>query len=188
MVSAYLSLIVLLAILRLFELALSRRNAAWVFEQGGIEVGQGHFRVMKALHAAFLIGCVVEVWLLRRPFEPVLGFTMLGLLVLTQGLRYWAIFSLGKLWNVRVIVIPGSEPVSRGPYRFLRHPNYLAVVLEGIAIPLIHGAWITAVVFTVANALLLRVRIRVEERALAEHCGYEERFSERRRFLPRWSA
>ncbi|HET6346370.1 MAG TPA: isoprenylcysteine carboxylmethyltransferase family protein, partial [Myxococcota bacterium] len=97
---------------------------------------------------------------------------MLAAALAAQGLRYWAIGSLGRRWNVRVIVLPNVPAVTRGPYRFLRHPNYVAVVLEGMAVPLIHGAWWTAVAFTLANALLLRVRIRCEEDALARFGAY----------------
>ena len=93
---------------------------------------------------------------------------MLALLVAAHALRWWCITSLGPQWNTRVVVVPGLALVARGPYRWLRHPNYVAVVVEGVALPLVHSAWITAVVFTVLNAVLLRTRIRVEDRALAE--------------------
>ncbi|MEO1172759.1 MAG: isoprenylcysteine carboxylmethyltransferase family protein, partial [Myxococcota bacterium] len=96
--------------------------------------------------------------------------------LLAQGLRYWVIGTLGPMWNVRVIVIPGAAVVTAGPYRWLRHPNYLAVVLEGICLPLVHGAWITALAFSAANAWLLRVRIRCEEQALSASTDYRQRF------------
>mgnify|MGYP000946539663 CR=1 FL=1 len=181
---AYLVLLGLVALERGFELRLSRRNAERALAAGGIEVGAGHFGVMRALHAAFFVACAVEVVLLDRPFDPRVGLPMLGLAAAAQGLRYWAITALGPRWNVRVIVVPGAPVVTSGPYRFLRHPNYAAVVAEGIAIPLIHGAWITALVFTLANAWLLATRIRVEERALAEHCPQSERLDARPRFVP----
>jgi methyltransferase len=92
---------------------------------------------------------------------------MLALVVASQALRWWCIATLGRRWNTRVIVVPGMPPVRSGPYQFLRHPNYVAVVVEGVALPLVHAAWITAVVFTVLNAALLAVRIRVEDAALA---------------------
>lgn len=184
MVIAYLAFLVLLAGERIVELELSRRHAAWAFAHGGIELGRGHFAAMRALHAAFLVACGAEVLLAARPFVPAIGVPMLGLALAAQGLRYWAIASLGPHWNVRVIVVPGVPAVTRGPYRFLRHPNYVAVALEGVAVPLVHGAWITAVAFTLANAVLLAVRIRCEEDALARHCGYGERLGGRPRFLP----
>jgi methyltransferase len=109
---------------------------------------------------------------------------MLTLLVLAQVLRYWAVLTLGTRWNVRVLVVPGDAAIVTGPYRYLRHPNYLAVIVEGFAVPLVHSAWLTALAFTALNAALLRVRIRCEEAALAAHCGYAERFATRHRFIP----
>jgi methyltransferase len=169
MVIAYLSFLGLVGLERTFELAVSRRNAAWAFSQGGIEHGREHFFAMKLLHTGFFAACALEVVLLGRPFLLWLGAPMLALALAAQALRYWAIASLGKRWNVRVITIPGMPLSTAGPYRFLRHPNYLAVVLEGIAIPLIHTAFLTAMAFSLLNAWMLRTRIRCEERAL----GYE---------------
>ena len=151
---------------RVAELVVSTRNARWSRERGGIEHGLGHFPFMVVLHTGLLVGAVAEVWLLDRPFVPVLGFTMLALVLASQALRWWCIATLGHQWNTRVVVVPGLSLVSGGPYRVLRHPNYVAVVVEGLALPLVHSAWLTAAVFTVLNALLLRVRIRVEDDAL----------------------
>jgi methyltransferase len=184
MVVAYLVLLALIGAERLFELQLSRRNAAWAFERGGIESGRRHFFWMRLLHIAFLAGCALEVTLLQRHFDARVGLPMLALVFAAQALRFWTIASLGPLWNARVIVVPGLPVVTRGPYRWLSHPNYLAVVIEGFAVPLIHGAWLTAVLFSAANAVLLIVRIRCEERALAEHCRYAERLGDRPRFVP----
>lgn len=164
----YTMFIGLTAIERLVEVVVSRRNAAWSFARGGVEYGQGHFPFMVVLHTGFLIGCVAEVWLLDRPFVPALGWPLVVLAILAQGLRWWCITTLGPRWNTRVIIVPGLPRITGGPYRFLRHPNYVAVVAEGIILPLIHTAWLTALVFTVLNAGLLWVRIRCEERALAE--------------------
>lgn len=167
---AYLLLIAVTAVERLVELVISKRNATWAFARGGREYGLGHFPWMVALHTSLLVGAVVEVFLLDRPFIPVLGWSMLVIALLCQAGRYWVIASLGRQWNTRVIVVPGLGRVERGPYRYrwLRHPNYLIVAVEGVALPLVHSAWITAVVFTALNAvLLLRFRIPAEERALA---------------------
>jgi methyltransferase len=152
---------------RLAELVVSKRNAAWSLARGGVETGRGHYPVMVVLHTGLLVGALVEAWLRRPAFVPALGFTMLALVLASQGLRWWCIATLGRQWNTRVIVVPGLSRVSRGPYRFLPHPNYVAVVVEGFALPLVHSAWITATVFTVCNAVLLAVRIRVEGRALS---------------------
>jgi len=182
--TAYLALLGLIALERLLELARSRRNAAWAFARGGIEVGRRHFRFMTVLHTLFLPACALEVWLLDRPFVPALGLPMLGLVLLAQGLRWWAVAALGQHWNIRAIVVPGLPVVQKGPYRFVRHPNYVAVVLEGLAVPLVHGAWLTAAGFTLLNLPLLAVRIRCEEAALVEHSDYG-RLDDVPRFVPR---
>lgn len=153
---------------RIAELAVSSRNARWSFAHGGVESGRRHFPPMVALHIGLLVACFAEAWFGPRPFLPALGLPMLGLVALSQGLRWWCIGTLGARWNTRVIVVPGLQLVGGGPYRWFRHPNYVAVVIEGIALPLVHTAWATAVVFTVANAvLLLCFRIPTENRALA---------------------
>lgn len=156
------------ALERLAELVVSARNARWSFARGGVESGRGHFPPMVALHTGLLVACVVEVHALDRPFVPALGWAALAAVVASQALRWWCIATLGPRWNTRVIVVPGLAPVTSGPYRVLRHPNYVAVVVEGIALPLVHTAWVTALAFTVLNAvLLLGFRIPAEERALA---------------------
>lgn len=162
----YYLLILAVGVERLVELVLSKRNARLAFAKGGKEFGRGHYPVMVIIHTALLVGCVVEVWLLHRPFIPWLGWPMLAVAVLAQVLRWWCITTLGQQWNTLVIVVPDAPLVQRGPYRWLHHPNYVAVVAEGIALPLVHTAWLTALCFTVANALLLTVRIRVENVAL----------------------
>lgn len=164
---AYLALLAATAAERIVELVLSTRHARAAFARGGVEYGRGHFPALVALHVGLLLGCAAEVLLAHRPFLPWLGWPMLFLVLLSQGLRYWCIATLGLQWNTRVIVVPGAGRVSGGPYRYMPHPNYVAVVVEGFALPLVYSAWITALVFTVANAvLLLGVRIPVEERAL----------------------
>lgn len=167
-------LIVLVALERLAELVVSQRNAEWSLRQGGVETGQKHYVFMVVLHTGLLVGVLAEVWLRRPDFLPALGWTMLGLVVASQALRWWCITTLGRRWNTRVIVVPGLPRVSGGPYRRIPHPNYVAVVVEGFALPLVHSAWITAIVFTVANVFLLRVRIRVEDAALRTLPGATE--------------
>lgn len=160
-------LVLAVALERVAELVVSRRSAAWSRSQGGVETGQRHYPVMVALHTGLLVGALLEVWLRRPDFLPLLGWPMLGVVVASQALRWWCIATLGRRWNTRVIVVPGMPPVVRGPYRFSRHPNYVAVVLEGVALPLVHTAWLTAALFSVGNVLLLWVRLRVENAALA---------------------
>lgn len=163
----YVALVGATALERLAELVVSARNARWSFARGGVESGRGHFPAMVALHTGLLLACVAEAWLADRPFLPWLGWPMLVLVLASQGLRWWCITTLGPRWNTRVIVVPGLPLVARGPYRWLRHPNYVAVVVEGFALPLVHSCWVTAVAFTVLNAVLLaRFRIPAEERAL----------------------
>lgn len=162
----YVALVVAVGLERLAELVVSQRNAGWSFRRGGREYGAGHYPAMVVLHTGLLVGCAAEVWLADRPFVAWLGWPMLAVVLGSQGLRWWCINTLGHQWNTRVIITPGLPLVSRGPYRWLKHPNYVAVVAEGAALPLVHGAWLTALTFTVLNALLLRVRIGVENAAL----------------------
>ncbi|MEU2184008.1 isoprenylcysteine carboxyl methyltransferase family protein [Streptomyces thermolilacinus] len=164
--NAYALLVLAVAVERGAELVVARRNARWSLERGAVEFGRRHYPVMVALHTGLLVGCVAEVWLAGRPFDPLLGWTMSALVAAAQALRWWCVVTLGPRWNTRVLVVPGLPLVAAGPYRWLRHPNYVAVVVEGLALPLVHGAWVTATVFTLANAALLAVRVRCEEAAL----------------------
>jgi len=163
----YLLLIGAVALERVAELVVSQRNLAWSRAQGGVEFGSGHYPAMVVLHTALLVGCVVEVAVLDRPFLPALAWPMLAVVLGAQVLRWWCISTLGRQWNTRVVVVPGASRVTGGPYRLLSHPNYVAVIAEGIALPLVHTAWITACVFTALNAALLVTRIRTENTALA---------------------
>lgn len=160
-------LVLAVGVERLAELRVARRNAQWSHERGGREYGGGHYPVMVALHTALLAGCLIEVVLAHRGFVPALGWSMLVIVVAAQALRWWCIRTLGPQWNTRILVVPGLPLITAGPYRWLRHPNYVAVIAEGIALPLVHSAWITATVFTAANAMLLTARIRTEDAALA---------------------
>jgi methyltransferase len=180
----YILLVALVAVGRLFELRIADRNRRDLLARGGVEVAPGHYRWMVLQHASFLICCPLEVWLLGRPFVPALGIPMLLLVGLATGLRYWVISTLDGRWTTRIVVLPGSSPVTGGPYKFLRHPNYLAVITEIFALPLVHSAWLTAIVFSVLNGLILRVRIRAEEEALARTSDYATVFANRSRLLP----
>lgn len=160
------ALVAAVALERLAELVVARRHAHWAHERGARESGAGHYPVMVVLHTGLLVGAVLEAWLAGRPFVPGLGWPMLALVVASQALRWWCIATLGPQWNTRILVVPGLPRVRRGPYRMLPHPNYVAVVVEGAALPLVHTAWITAVVFTALNAVLLRTRIVAENAAL----------------------
>jgi methyltransferase len=164
--TAFTVLVLLVGVERLAEMVVSKRNAAWSLARGGRETGAGHYPVMVALHTGLLAGMLVEAWV-RRPDVPAwLAWSMLVVVLAAQALRWWCIATLGPRWNTRVIVVPGLPLVSTGPYRWFAHPNYVAVVAEGVALPLVHAAWITAVVFTILNAALLSVRMSVETKAL----------------------
>ena len=163
----YSLLIAAVAAERLAELVVARSNRAWSLAHGGEEFGAGHYPAMVVLHAALLVGCVVEPIVLHRPFVAALGWPMLAIAAAAQGLRWWCIATLKHQWNARVIVIPGAARVTDGPYRFVAHPNYVAVIAEGAALPLVHTAWVTALAFTLLNGVLLRTRISVENAALA---------------------
>lgn len=176
--------VALLAVQRLAELRLSARNVAKLRAQGAVEAGAGHMPVMRAMHAAWFVAMIAEVFLLGRPFVPWLAAVALVGLLAGQALRYAAIRALGDRWTVNVMVLPGAPPVTGGLYRRIRHPNYLGVILEIASVPLLHTAYLTSIVFTVLNALLLRVRIRAEERALREANDYDAALP-RPRFVPR---
>ncbi|HLW69915.1 MAG TPA: isoprenylcysteine carboxylmethyltransferase family protein [Candidatus Binataceae bacterium] len=180
---AYYALVALVGIERLFELWLSRRNARRAFAHGGIESGQRHYRAMVVVHTAFLAACVGEPAFFHREFPPVLGWVALAGVIAAQGLRYSAVIALGERWNTRIIVTPAAAPITSGPYRLVRHPNYIAVALELVALPMVRGCWLTAIVFSAANFVLMRIRVPAEEAALGTK--YAEAFADRRRFLPR---
>lgn len=161
----FIVLIIFLVAQRVSELVVSERNQRWAMSRGGIETGRGQYSVIVILHALFLLSLVLERQYLPRGWDPLWPF-WLGILILSQLLRAWSELSLGRSWNTRIIVIPGARPVLKGPYRFIRHPNYVAVVIEILAIPMLCGAYLTAGAFSVLNAVVLYWRIREEERAL----------------------
>ena len=162
--------VMLVGVQRLLELLYSRRNERRLRARGAVERGGGHYPVIVAVHALWLVSTLVE-GLLRGPEPPVWWPLPLAAFLLVQPLRYWAILSLGENWNTRVLVVPGAKLVRRGPYRYFPHPNYVVVGVEILTFPLIFGAWITAVVFSLLNAALLYVRIRTENRALRDLAG-----------------
>jgi methyltransferase len=161
-------LVVLLALQRIVELRLSSRHEAIIRSRGGREHAAWQIQAMKVLHAGWFIAMLLEVYVLRRPFIPGLSLLALLTLIAGQSLRYAAIRSLDWRWTVKVMTLPGLPLVRKGIYRYLRHPNYLGVVLEILAVPLLHSAYSTAIVFSLLNLLLLCARIRTEDRALRD--------------------
>jgi len=167
MMVAYYALIGLVACQRLSELWISRRNARWMLERGGHEVGRGHYPIAVTLHTTFLASLICETSLLHK--QPASWWWIpFAAFLLAQALRYWSMISLGHFWNTRIFILPGAELIRRGPYRFLHHPNYRAVVVEIVTLPLIVQAYFTAVIFSILNAVFLTIRIRAEEEALSE--------------------
>lgn len=171
---AFVALVVLVAVQRLVELSVSKRNFCRALERGGVESGAQLYPWMAAMHVGFLIAGPVEVLLLDRPWVPTLAAVMVTSLLLAQLLRYWAVQTLGDRWTTRVVCVPGDPLVTTGPYRWLRHPNYVAVAVEFAALPLIHTAWLTAASFSLMNAIVLRRRVVVEDAALRQYCRRPE--------------
>ena len=162
----FLIIVGLTGIERLIELRIGAKNQRWSMDRGGQEYGHGHWPWMVLLHTGFLLSMVAEALLMPTQPRAVLTVLMLAVALASQGLRWWCIRTLGHRWNPRVIVVPGTAPVRSGPYRWIKHPNYVAVAMEGIALPMIHACWRTALGFTIANAFLMVVRIRCENTAL----------------------
>jgi methyltransferase len=158
-------LIAAIAVQRMLELHIAHRNRTWMLENGAKEYGKQHYPLFFLLHAGWLVGLIIETY--QRGAISAHWYLYLGLFGLAQGLRYWSIRSLGMFWNTRILIIPGRELIQQGPYRYFRHPNYIAVIVELATVPLIFDAWITAVAATLLNLmLLLRIRIPAEEKAL----------------------
>lgn len=157
----------LVACERVLELIVARRNLRWSLRHGGVQIAGAHDGAILAVHVFLLAGSVAEVWIWKKPMIPAVSVAMVVIVLFAQGLRWWCITTLGHRWNTRVVIVPSLPPVTTGPYRWLSHPNYVAVVIEGVALPMAGLAWGTAIVFTLMNSPLLASRIRVEDAALA---------------------
>ncbi|MDX1663299.1 MAG: isoprenylcysteine carboxylmethyltransferase family protein [Candidatus Promineifilaceae bacterium] len=181
----FLILLLALAVQRLLEIRLSRRHEEALVAAGGQVHGEGQYRIMTALHTGWFVAMIAEL-LGRRPrFRPWLAALAAPLFLLGQALRYTAIRTLGERWTTTVVTLPGAPPVTRGIYSHVRHPNYVGVVLELAAFPLMHSLTWTAALFSLANLLLLRARIRLEEQVLARDSRYLSHLGDRPRFVPR---
>jgi methyltransferase len=174
----------LIIVQRLVELYIANRNRKWMINQGGYEVGQEHYIYLVLLHATFFISIIAEVNYMERSLA-FWWYVPFAVFCITQGIRIWCLFSLGRFWNTRIVILPGAKVVAKGPYRFLRHPNYLIVITEILVIPLIFQAYFSSVIFTLLNALVLYIRIPYEEKALQEATNYDEVFKSRSRFIPK---
>ena len=164
---AFTILLLFVSFERIAELVVSKRNLTWSFDQGGIEYGRSHYKYMVAIHIGLLAGSLIEVWVVRPDLHLLLSWGMFALALGSQALRWWCISTLGKRWNTLVVIIPGLPVISNGPYRWFKHPNYVAVVVEGFALPLVGFAWRTALIFTILNAFVLKSRLKSENAALA---------------------
>jgi len=185
MTFAYLALLVLVGIGRLAELGISRRNQHRLAAQGAHKVPEPHFRWMVLLHGAVLIGAGSEVLFLHRPLIPSLAGSMLVLFILANLLRWWVVHALAGHWNVELMDASHIKVVSSGPYRWVRHPNYVGVVAEVFSLPMIHTAWITAIAGTLGYVVILGRRLRLEDGFLMANPAYRLAMGEKPRFLPR---
>ncbi len=180
----FIGIVAAIVLQRLFELGISKRNAAYLLAQGGREHNDNLLGVVKVLQVSWWIAAITEVWLLDRPFIPILAAVALVATLAGQVLRYLSMRSLGQRWTLPIITLPNQPVVSSGIYSYLRHPNWLGVILEIAALPLIHSAYLTAVCFSLANALLMSKRIEAEEQALSEDTNYAYAFADKPRFIP----
>ena len=184
-VIAFLALLGAVATLRLVELRISRRHQRDMVARGAAKVEDPRFRWMVLLHTAVLIGAAVEVMFLHRPFYPVFAAICFVIFLAANAVRWWVIRTLGDHWNVQVVDSTSLGVVTTGPFRYVRHPNYAAVFVEMLVLPLIHCAWITAVVGSAAHVFVLSRRINTEESVLFSDAHYREAMSGKPRFLPR---
>jgi methyltransferase len=180
----YLGLLAAVGVLRLVELWISRRHQKRMLARGAARVPEPHFKWMVVVHTGGLVGAALEVVLLRRPFLPLLGGAMLALFLASNLMRFWVVRTLGDLWSVQVMDSTRIGVVTTGPFRLVRHPNYTGVILEMISLPLIHTAWITAIVASLGYSLALFLRIRAEESVLMANPEYRTAMGHKPRFLP----
>lgn len=168
---------------RFIEIIISKRNANWIKARGGYEVGAAHYKYIVLTHVCFFTSLLAEVTITRPAFIiwVILPFIIF---ILAQFGRVWAMSSLAEFWNTKIMVLPGAKVVAKGPYNYIRHPNYLIVVTEIAMLPLMFQAYWTALIFSIINGVILVVRIKVEEQALREVTDYDEVFEKHGRFVP----
>ena len=183
-VIAFLALLLAVGLLRIFELRVSRRHQQQMIAGGAVKVSEPGFGRIVFVHTALLIGAALEVVVLRRPFIPVLSVVMLVIFLSANLVRLWVVRTMGKHWNVQVMNSTGLGVVTSGPFRFVRHPNYAAVFLEMLSLPLVHTAWITALLGSVAYAVAISQRIALEENVLFSNPDYRAAMGGKPRFLP----
>ena len=187
MLTKYLFVGIIFAFLlqRLFELRISKNNEAYILSQGGKKHTDNLLGAVKALQVSWLIVAIAEVWYFNRPFNLALAVVAFFATLAGQALRYLSMQALEQRWTLPIMTLPDTPVVHKGIYLFLRHPNWLGVILEIAALPLIHGAYLTAIIFSLANGLLMSKRIQTEERALTENSNYSLVFATQPRFIPK---
>ena len=180
----FMLLVAAVGVCRLLEMRLSRRHQRALAERGAPVLAEPVFRAMVALHTGVLVAAVVEVLALGRPAAAAVAIPALIAVGLANALRFWVIATLGVHWNVRVVPSMPLGVVTSGPYRFVRHPNYVAVFVELVALPLVHGAYLTAIAGAALHVVILQRRIRLEEATLMADAGYRAAFAHKPRFVP----
>jgi methyltransferase len=183
-VIAFLALLLAVGLLRIFELGVSRRHQQQMIASGASKVNEPQFRWMVFVHTAILIGAALEVVFLHRPFIPILAAMMFLLFLTANAIRLWVVRTMGKHWNVQVMNSTSLGVVTEGPFRFVRHPNYAAVFVEMVSLPLIHTAWITALLGCVGCVATISQRIALEESVLFANPAYRTAMAGKPRFLP----
>jgi len=181
---AFLALLLAVGFLRIFELRVSRRHQQQMIAGGATKIKDPGFAWIVLLHTAVLIGAALEVILLHRPFIPILSAVMLLIFLSANAVRLWVVRTMGKHWNVQVMNSTSLGVVTSGPFRFVRHPNYAAIFVEIFSLPMIHTAWITAVLGVVGYAVTISQRIAVEEKVLFANPDYRAAMAGKPRFLP----
>jgi methyltransferase len=176
-------ILTMIIVQRMVELAIAKRNELKMIKLGGYEVGGSHYKIVVTLHTFFFLSLIVEVIFFQG--APLFGWwLLLTLFLFLQLMRVWTIRSLGMFWNTKIIILPGASPVIKGPYRWIKHPNYLIVILELMVIPLMFQAYFTALLFTIFNLIiLLKIRIPLEEQALNEVTSYNEHLGTKNKFI-----
>ncbi|MDB5084991.1 MAG: isoprenylcysteine carboxyl methyltransferase [Bacilli bacterium] len=182
----FVGIVAFVGLIRLLELHLAKQNAAYIRSLGGYEIAGDHYKWIVIVHVGFFAGLLTEAAAKAAGSSAVLPFHVVPaiLFLAAQMLRVWVLRSLGRFWNTRIFVVPGANVVKKGPYRFLRHPNYVTVCIELLTLPLIFGLWRTALLFSLLNLLVLRSRIQAEEQALGRVSDYSLVMSETPRFFP----
>lgn len=178
--SLFISLVILQ---RIAELGIAKKNEKWMKANGGYEVGGEHYKHIVLVHILFFMSLIFEVSYFTKTVSS-LWIIYLLFYTLAQGLRAWSLLSLGRFWNTKIIIMPNVNIISTGPYKFIRHPNYLVVVIELLVVPLIFNSYWTAIIFTILNMFVLSIRIPIEEEALIRETNYNAVFHQRARFTP----